>query len=245
MKRFLLISISVLTILGANAQETHLIELNNGVTTEGILIGENESTIRLKDKKENIRVFYKEDIKNISTIGLEKSNIVLEKSNSQQTKTRTLFFSKERYQHEILLSLPIMWGWYKDALMINLNYIGGFYLNDFVFLGVGTGLDFSISNTMQAVAIPIYPHIRTYFSTNKWAPFLALSGGMRISYASGYSHWGGTEGIISGMLEIMLGIRHKINDKIAINFQCGYAMRNLDVGYYQYHGFALKVGVSF
>ena len=287
MKRFLLLLFFVLNILGANAQ-IYLVELKNGITAEGTLAGENDSTIRLK-VKDNIRVFYKDDIKKFSMLKLEQPNTL-------QTRKSSVIFSKEHYQHEATLGYSLM---FSNGGMLNVNYIGGFHLNDYVFIGFGTGLDFSFysfqpmaerqedywayaeikphnykgggwetwdSLPMQVVAVPIYAHIRTYFLNGKRSPFLGVSGGMRVSipkklYVYDRDFYDELEfvrtskyGAVTGMFEIMVGIRRKINDKISMTYQCGYAMRSccaidgycfIESQQMSSHGFSLKIGASF
>lgn len=126
-------------------------------------------------------------------------------------KTKKVFETvdvKRGFEQEINLAYS-----YIDFLTnhVNLNYIAGYRFNHFLYVGVGTGLDFGCSNNykpfvntikwgtyedkgnyyhdgfedapVQKVAIPLYAHFKAYFMKTRWAPFLAFSAGARFSAA--------------------------------------------------------------
>ena len=116
---------------------------------------------------------------------------------------------------------------------------------------------------VQRIAIPVYLHIRAYFMKTKWAPFLSLSGGVRVStpkvlnvyiangnevVAHDYSE---RYGLVTGMIEIMPGVNYQAKKGLGFNFQAGYAARSgHEWEYYSinnkwYHGFTIRLGVTF
>lgn len=116
---------------------------------------------------------------------------------------------------------------------------------------------------VQRVAIPVYLHLRAYFMKTKWAPFLSLSGGVRVStpkvlnvyiangseiVAHNYSE---RYGIVTGMIEIMPGINYQRRKGLGFNFQMGYAARGgheLDYSSIDNewsHGVTMRLGVTF
>ncbi len=118
---------------------------------------------------------------------------------------------------------------------------------------------------LQILSIPLYGHFKLYFAKTKWAPFLAFSGGVRFSkskyvdiyngayYFGDYNH-SESYGAVSGMFEVMPGISCQLNKNTAINFQLGYATRQLySWGHnsnsistdYWYHGLTARFGIVF
>lgn len=123
---------------------------------------------------------------------------------------------------------------------------------------------------IQKVSIPLYVHLRAYFTKTKWSPFLAFSAGMRISasktvdiHESNGKYWDWRErrigdyirsekyGAVTGMFEVMPGINYQFNKNLGFNFQFGYATRsgkNYFNGFLDndwYHGFTMRLGVVF
>ena len=123
---------------------------------------------------------------------------------------------------------------------------------------------------IQKVSIPLYVHLRAYFTKTKWSPFLAFSAGMRISASKTmdihestgkYGDWRELRigdyictkkyGAVTGMFEVMPGINYQFNKNLGFNFQFGYATRSgknyfngfLDNDFY--HGFTMRLGVVF
>lgn len=92
---------------------------------------------------------------------------------------------------------------------------------------------------LQRMAVPLYLHLRIYFMKTKFAPFLALSGGVRISTpkilevynASDYGYVGKQlstyrYGTFTGMVEAMPGINYQHSKRFGVNFQIGIAARS-------------------
>lgn len=123
---------------------------------------------------------------------------------------------------------------------------------------------------IQKVSIPLYVHLRAYFTKTKWSPFLAFSAGMRISaskkmdiHESNRKSWDWRErrigdyirtekyGAVTAMFEVMPGINYQFNKNLGFNFQFGYATRsgkNYFDGFLNndwYHGFTMRFGVVF
>ncbi|MBR0339032.1 MAG: hypothetical protein IIX40_02435 [Alistipes sp.] len=123
---------------------------------------------------------------------------------------------------------------------------------------------------IQKVSIPLYVHLRAYFTKTKWSPFLAFSAGMRISaskkmdiHESNRKSWDWRErrigdyictekyGAVTAMFEVMPGINYQFSKNLGFNFQFGYATRsgkNYFDGFLNndwYHGFTMRFGVVF
>ena len=102
---------------------------------------------------------------------------------------------------------------------------------------------------MPKMAVPLYLHLRIYFMKTKWAPFLALSGGVRISAskklevynANNYGYTGNLlskykYGAVTGMVEAMPGVNYQHSKKFGLNFQIGVAARSYrKFEWYKYH----------
>lgn len=118
---------------------------------------------------------------------------------------------KKGYQQEVSLAYSMVVDWLSIS-MFNINYIGGYRINQYLFVGLGTGLDFGCNYNfmpyvmedenyvysgphtnvsvdvnpqlpIQKVSIPLYANFKVYFMKTRWAPFLSFSAGMRISGA--------------------------------------------------------------
>lgn len=209
MKRFILVLLFSLAIFCAHAQKAIQVELNNGIIAKGILISENESAVRV-ELSNGIRVFYKEDIKSISTLDATEVKALRLKSSSKVSK-QPLYNNvpSKGYHNEISFGFtPLM------ETTCSLNYIGGYSFNNYLFVGFGTGINFNLLNfspaiingydhslykmddssmttdgmpypyrdlPRQMVTIPIYAHLRVYINNKRWAPFIGASGGLTLS----------------------------------------------------------------
>ena len=127
-------------------------------------------------------------------------------------KTKKVF-AKAKVVRGFEQEASFAWSVLFDELIhhININYIGGFRFNHYLFVGVGSGLDFGagysfkpyvmedrryVSSSctedvfdnyydlpIQKLSIPLYAHFKVYFMKTRLAPFLAFSGGVRFSSA--------------------------------------------------------------
>ncbi len=119
---------------------------------------------------------------------------------------------KKGYQQEVSLAYSMVVADWRAISMFNINYIGGYRINQHLFVGLGTGLDFGCNYNfmpyvmedeagvysgphtnvsvdiypilpIQKVSIPLYANFKVYFMKTRWTPFLSFSAGMRISGA--------------------------------------------------------------
>lgn len=141
-------------------------------------------------------------------------------------KTKKVF-AKAKVERGFEQEASFAWSalWDGPIHHININYIGGFRFNHYLFVGVGSGLDFGagfsfkphvmedgryVSSSctevsdfdvydlpIQKLSIPLYAHFKVYFMKTRLAPFLAFSGGMRFSGAKKLEVYSSKKGIYS------------------------------------------------
>ncbi len=128
----------------------------------------------------------------------------------------------------------------------NFNYIFGYRFNNLLYLGIGTGFNYTIDDSyynfysdrsslvngeecnlgIRSAFIPLFLHARAYFTRSRWQPFVALSTGTNIALESGffkvkqndvYRKYNGTNLFI----EPMIGISCRTSSKFSINLQVG------------------------
>lgn len=163
-----------------------------------------------------------------------------------------------------------------------ISYIGGYRLNNTLFLGAGIGINFEDTRGTSKfyeyginepagrgfrVSIPLYLHLRTYFTATKWQPFFAFSIGAKFStsetliidfppYYINYEYKFGTCGFI---FSPALGLNCRLNDNLGMYIKVAYdaqtyphtASRNefLDdkivIRHKLCHGFNTGIGFTF
>ena len=154
--------------------------------------------------------------------------------------------------------------------VFGVNYIGGYRFNSTFFLGLGTGVDFTLLDRRDCsdggyakptmVNIPVYLNFRTNLSKRIWSPYISLSVGARISPATRTDETLGYTYNQSGVLgNLSVGVERKLKDKSSLYFGIGYQLESYiyadayDDHYGQYlqfrnhlaHGFNLHIGLSF
>ncbi len=222
----------------------------------------------------------------------EAERLAAQKKAVLPTKVRrhSIASIKKGYQQEVSVAYSWMTN-YTSENQLSVNYIGGYRFNHHLYLGIGTGLNFSLSNVgyypyvklyspeiyysdyknniyssytlpVQVLAVPLYGHIKVYLSKNKWAPFLAFSGGVLLSSpkeVSVYRDYNLNDfmetreyGAVSGIFEVMPGVSYQFNKKLALNLQFGYATRQIHSWIsseinsdFWYHGFTARFGLVF
>ena len=133
------------------------------------------------------------------------------------------------YDANVGLQQEARFGWwttpdYAYLSALRFSYIGGKRFNNYLFAGVGAGLDIGVRNIykpeahsssskysndysinghmhrhlpMQAIAIPIFANAKCYFMQTKVAPYLSFSAGARFSTPKKikmYDYYGNYEG---------------------------------------------------
>ena len=155
-------------------------------------------------------------------------------------KTKKVF-AKAKVERGFEQEASFAWSalWDGPIHHININYIGGFRFNHYLFVGVGSGLDFGagysfkphvmedgryVSSSctevfnlvvydlpIQKLSIPLYAHFKVYFMKTRLAPFLAFSGGMRFSGAKKL------EVTVHGKLDGTFPLYHEFNSDVVLD----------------------------
>ena len=60
-----------------------------------------------------------------------------------------------------------------DGFGLGISYVGGYRFNDWLFAGAGVEFNSCIDYT--DFYVPIYAHLRTYFTKRIWRPYVSLS----------------------------------------------------------------------
>ena len=153
---------------------------------------------------------------------------------------------------------------------LGVNYIGGYRFNPYFFLGLGTGVNFSIATPDKSklnlpfcrpttVNVPIYIHFKANFTKSNWSPYASISIGGRVSkkvdqtYGDFYIYYNQ-----SGLFgDITLGVDRKVTEKLSLYLGVGYKIESFLYAKYNanytdlvqgnklLHGFSLHVGLSF
>lgn len=158
---------------------------------------------------------------------------------------------------------------------LGVSYIGGYRFNPYIFLGLGTGVNFALftpnANKLSQtfckptiVNIPVYLHFRANFTKSNWSPYMSVSIGGRISqkvsqkvhqteYDDFYINYNQ-----SGLFgDITLGVDRKVTEKLSLYLGIGYKMESFLYAKYKedyvgfvyghklLHGFSLHLGLSF
>lgn len=153
---------------------------------------------------------------------------------------------------------------------LGVNYIGGYRFNPYIFLGLGTGVNFSLATPDKSklylpfcrpttVNVPIYIHFKANFTKFNWSPYASMSIGGRVSkevhqtYGDFYINYNQ-----SGLFgDITLGVDRKVTEKLSLYLGVGYKIESFLYAKYNanytelvqgnklLHGFSLHVGLSF
>lgn len=302
MKRVALVLLGLLIAIStANAKTYTKIVLNNGSVIEGVLIEENNQIVRLEFANRDVRVFYKSDIVSLSTFEVitpeeqlvaeytaaaiakaeERSRIAAQKEAEAKAKAEerakitaqkeALAIKRKEKGYNQFVDLSYSYCSVTDFLGV--NYIGGYRFNPYIFLGLGTGVNFSLATPDKSklylpfcrpttVNVPIYIHFKANFTKFNWSPYASMSIGGRVSkevhltYGDFYINYNQ-----SGFLgNITLGIDRKITEKLSMYLGVGYKIESflyaeynayytnyakLVHGHKLLHGFSLHVGLSF
>lgn len=153
---------------------------------------------------------------------------------------------------------------------LGVNYIGGYRFNPYFFLGLGTGVNFSIATPDKSklnlpfcrpttVNVPIYIHFKANFTKSNWSPYASMSIGGRVSkevhqtYGDFYINYNqsglfgdvsfGIDRNITKNLSLYLGVGYKIESFLYAKYNANYT--ELVQGHKLLHGFSLHVGLSF
>ena len=154
---------------------------------------------------------------------------------------------------------------------LGVNYIGGYRFNPYFFLGLGTGVNFSIATPDKSklnlpfcrpttVNVPIYIHFKANFTKSNWSPYASISIGGRVSkevhqtenddFYINYNQSGlfgditlGVDRKVTEKLSLYLGVGYKIESFLYAKYNANYT--DLVQGNKLLHGFSLHVGLSF
>ncbi len=153
---------------------------------------------------------------------------------------------------------------------LGVNYIGGYRFNPYFFLGLGTGVNFSLATPDKSklylpfcrpttLNVPIYIHFKVNFTKSNWSPYASMSIGGRVSkkvhqtYGDFYINYNqsglfgdvsfGIDRNITKNLSLYLGIGYKIESFLYAKYRDDYV--GLIQGNKLLHGFSLHVGLSF
>ena len=153
---------------------------------------------------------------------------------------------------------------------LGVNYIGGYRFNPYIFLGLGTGVNFSLATPDKSklylpfcrpttVNVPIYIHFKANFTKSNWSPYASMSIGGRVSkevhqtYGDFYINYNqsglfgdvsfGIDRNITKNLSLYLGVGYKIESFLYAKYNANYT--ELVQGHKLLHGFSLHVGLSF
>lgn len=157
---------------------------------------------------------------------------------------------------------------------LGVSYIGGYRFNPYIFLGLGTGVNFALftpnANKLSQtfckptiVNIPVYLHFRANFTKSNWSPYMSVSIGGRVSKKTSQEIRNNNISIYynqSGLLgDLTLGVDKRVTEKLSIHLGVGYKIESflyakckddnvytkLIQGNKLLHGFSLHVGLSF
>lgn len=191
------------------------------------------------------------------------------------------------------------------ASSINAEYIFGYRFNNYLFAGIGTGLNAYLGTQcadnfislsaiygiyrqkngtynsfwvldddpliLRRLSVPLYAHLRTYFTKTKIQPFFALSVGAMLSakntifsgreYEDNIYYVDNSNKIAEYStsrvhIEPMIGADWRLSKKFALNLQAGVTIRTapyIDVSYgygeinhkFRSCGISVKVGLTF
>lgn len=153
---------------------------------------------------------------------------------------------------------------------LGVNYIGGYRFNPYFFLGLGTGVNFSLATPDKSklylpfcrpttLNVPIYIHFKANFTKSNWSPYASISIGGRVSkevhqtYGDFYINYNqsglfgdvsfGIDRNITKNLSLYLGVGYKIESFLYAKYNANYT--ELVQGHKLLHGFSLHVGLSF
>ena len=280
MKRVLLVLfVLLMAISTASAKVITVVTLKDGRVFEGTKIEENSQIIRLEFANKDIRILYKSDIKSISTferftskeqflaaynITKEEKLIQKEKSREERLQARLKISEKWKGNRGYRQLVDLSYSYCGVTDFLGINYIGGYRFNPYIFLGVGTGLNFSLGTPDASklnlsfckptiVNVPIYLHFKANFTKSNWSPYVSVSAGGRIpsmvQRAARYKY------NQSGFLgDITLGVDRKITEKLSLYLGIGYKIESflyiqksatIVPGNKFLHGFNIHLGLSF
>lgn len=177
-------------------------------------------------------------------------NVNINKIGAQETTKFRKYDAKLGYQQHLSLGswLTTSFG---DApySAIRMYYTGGMRFNDYLFAGIGAGVDIGLSNAKKAViecnqdemiygcalpmqrfAIPLFVNAKAYLMRTKVAPYLSLSAGVRLSTPKSASIYGDNEelvetykyGAVKPFFEFAAGVNYRINEWRSYNFEFGF-----------------------
>ncbi len=150
------------------------------------------------------------------------------------------------------------------------SYIGGYRFSNAVFLGLGVGISGEEHSPDYnphtgpilrdwLTSVPVFLHLRTYFTSTRFQPFLAISVGGKFSAPVDYKHenYSGDKVNTSGFIFApALGVNWRLDDMFSFYLKAGYDARfypafggydneELLISRQLYHGLSLSLGVTF
>ncbi|MBE6174378.1 MAG: hypothetical protein E7147_02390 [Rikenellaceae bacterium] len=288
MKRVLSLSLLLFIVTcTAYAKVVTVVTLKNGGVFEGTKIEENDQIVRLEFANRDVRVFYKSDISSISTFDkmTPEEQLIAESSAAAQAKevakaekrakTAAQKESARIKRKEDAIKyrgyrqfIDLSYSYCSVTDFLGVSYIGGYRFNPYIFLGLGTGINFSLATPDKnklhfpfcrptTVNVPIYIHCKANFTKSNWSPYASVSIGGRVSkkvYHSdiNYNQSGffgdisfGVDRSIAKKLSLYCGLGYKIESFLYAKHETNDTTSILVQGNKLLHGFSLHVGLSF
>ena len=140
-----------------------------------------------------------------------------------------------------------------SGFFLNLDYIAGYRLNNTIFIGGGTGIDYGVDVVENSLAIPIYAVARAYLKpTSRWQPFFGLSTGVIFRIIDGNVDWAWMHKQAGLHLNPVFGVNYRTNQKHSCYCSVGYLFKPISL--YEYdtivfnsldHCLSIKFGFTF
>lgn len=234
MKRIIGIVLFVLISCFSFAQGDYqdVVYLKNGSVIRGIIIEQvPNKSIKIETSERNIFVFQMDEIEKITKEPVaKKSN--LHSKNSLQTGDRWII--EPGYDVG-------MGDWGIDRL--RLNIIGLYQFSPYIAVGFGSGLRYY--HEADALVLPFFADLRTYFIDSNITPYFSLGVGYSIEASNDFKGLG-------LMLNPVLGVNFRVSDQNSLHVGLGYDLQRIKFYDYWSGSFtensgalSINVGISF
>jgi hypothetical protein len=239
MKKYLLLSffllITALSFAQGNYQD--VVYLKNGSVIRGNIIEQvPNKSIKIETADKSVWVYQMDEIEKITKEQVKRSSIS--------------YYSYDDFGLEPGNKVIAEIGYLLKAGRygmdrVKLNFIGGYQLNPYFSLGLGTGLRYYTD--AEAALIPVFADFRTTFMNNKISPYLSMDLGYSFDATNDF------EGV-GFLLSPTFGVSIKGSNKSALTIGLGYEMQRME--FYSSYNYSIKssensgaisinVGISF
>lgn len=245
MKRFffILLVVAVSTFNGYSQVAQDVVHLKNGSIIRGIIIEQvpNQS-IKIQTRDGNIFVYKIDEVEKMTKdLDVRNNSNSSGYSNSYQSKTYNLSGYRGSFDIGYVFGLENV-DFYKES-RIELSTTHGYQVNNYFFVGVGTGIHYLTSG--NSFLLPAFVNLKGYLLPGTVSPYVDFRGGYTFILSKLED-----EDLTGGIyISPAIGVRYLVNDKIGLTTSVGFVYQQIRDKFLgesmALNGISLKFGIEF